>query len=99
MSRPAPAARWREEAAGIWRERLLRLPGFLVGANRSDPADWRDGLLLTGHFLARDAFGHQHRPLPAARVALLERVEFALCSESGCASRGNRLRHRGCLTT
>ena len=62
------------EAAGIWRERLLTLPGFLVGANRAEPADWRDGLLLTGHFLARDAFGQQNRPLPAARVALLDRV-------------------------
>jgi DNA repair protein RecO (recombination protein O) len=62
------------EGAGEWRDRLLPLPGFLVGANTSDAADWRDGLRLTGHFLARDAFGHQHRPLPQAREALLERV-------------------------
>ena len=58
------------EAAGIWEKRLLRLPSFLTGGNSADPADWRDGLRLTGHFLARDAFGHQHRPLPAARNAL-----------------------------
>ena len=38
-------------------------------------ADWRDGLRLTGHFLARDAFGQRHRPLPAARLRLLEMVE------------------------
>jgi DNA repair protein RecO (recombination protein O) len=62
------------EAAGQWRDRLLPLPGFLVGANTSDAADWRDGLRLTGHFLARDAFGHHHRPLPAAREALFERI-------------------------
>ena len=58
------------EAAGIWQDRLLRLPGFLIGGNSAGPADWHDGLRLTGHFLARDAFGHQHRPLPAAREAL-----------------------------
>ena len=58
------------QAAGIWESRLLRLPGFLAGANSAGPADWQDGLKLTGHFLARDAFGHQHRPLPAARDAL-----------------------------
>ena len=68
-------------AAGTWTARLLRLPGFLVGANTSRPADWRDGLALTGHFLARDAFGHHHRPLPAARRMLYDRV-VALAVES-----------------
>ncbi len=62
------------EAAGIWKERLLPLPGFLVGGNLAEPADWRDGLRLTGHFLARDAFGQHNRPLPAARVMLADRV-------------------------
>jgi DNA repair protein RecO (recombination protein O) len=70
-----------EAAAGAWTGRLLRLPGFLVGANTSGPADWRDGLTLTGHFLARDAFGHHHRPLPAARRMLYDRVA-ALAAES-----------------
>ena len=64
-----------EGAAGNWRTRLLPLPGFLVGANGAGPADWRDGLRLTGHFLERDAFGHQHRPLPPARHMLLDRVQ------------------------
>ena len=54
--------------------RLLRLPSFLVGGNEATPADWRDGLRLTAHFLARDAFGHQHRPLPPARQMLYDRV-------------------------
>ena len=58
------------DAAGIWANRLLPLPSFLIGGNSADPVDWRDGLRLTGHFLARDAFGQQHRPLPAARNAL-----------------------------
>ena len=63
-----------DAAAGEWRDRLLRLPGFLVGGNTAGAADWRDGLKLTGHFLARDAFGQQHRPLPAARHMLYDRV-------------------------
>lgn len=63
-----------EAAAGAWAPRLLRLPGFLAGGNASEAADWRDGLRLTGHFLERDAFGHRHRPLPAARHMLYDRV-------------------------
>jgi DNA repair protein RecO (recombination protein O) len=63
-----------EAGAGIWQSRLLPLPGFLVGEEPPDYASWRDGLRLTGHFLARDAFGHQHRPLPQARVMLYDRV-------------------------
>jgi len=70
-----------EEAAGNWKARLLRLPGFLTGANAADAADWRDGLALTGHFLTRDAFGHHHRPLPQARAMLYDRVA-ALAAES-----------------
>ncbi len=65
----------RGDAAGRWRARLLPLPAFLRDpAASADAATWRDGLRLTGHFLARDAFGHQHRPLPPARVALYDRV-------------------------
>lgn len=63
-----------DDAAGEWRSRLLRLPGFMVGANHAEPEDWRDGLKLTGHFLERDAFGHQHRPVPPARHMLYDRV-------------------------
>ncbi len=66
-------------AAGEWAPRLLPLPPFLAGAAAASPAapspaDWRDGLRLTGHFLARDAFGTRHRPLPAARLRLYDRV-------------------------
>lgn len=63
-----------DEAAGVWRERLLRLPGFLVGGNTSSPQDWLDGLRLTEHFLERDALSHLHRPVPAARHMLTDRV-------------------------
>ncbi len=64
-----------DAAAGEWRGRLLRLPPLLLGGNAAGTAaDWRDGLRLTGHFLARDAFGHRHLPLPLARVALYDAV-------------------------
>ena len=67
------------QAAGLWRERLLRLPNFLL--DRDDPGtpiDWRDGLRLTGHFLERDAFGQRHRPVPLARGRLYDMmVELA----------------------
>ncbi len=62
------------EAAGIWLDRLLPLPPFLAGDHPSTAADWRDGLRLTGHFLARDVFGTQHKSLPQSRLALYDRV-------------------------
>lgn len=63
-------------AAGEWRDRLLVLPRPLLDPDHDGTAaDWRDGLRLTGHFLARDVFGARHRPLPAARVRLQDRVE------------------------
>ena len=62
------------EAAGIWQSRLLALPEFLVSDARADLAACRDGLALTGHFLARDAFGARHAPLPQARLALYDLV-------------------------
>jgi len=63
-----------QEGAGEWAARLLPLPGFLTGSAPPDPSGWRDGLRLTGHFLTRDAFGHQHRPLPRARGMLYDKV-------------------------
>ena len=64
-------------AAEPWQGRLLPIPPFLRGGV-ADPAGWAAGLALTGHFLARDAFGSQHRPLPAARDRLLARVQAML---------------------
>jgi DNA repair protein RecO (recombination protein O) len=69
------------EAAGIWSDRLLRLPLFLTGQHPSGPEDWREGLRLTGHFLTRDLFGARHRPLPMARQMLYDRV-LALVADS-----------------
>ena len=71
---PRTARAVSRDAAGIWASRLLPLPGFLLGAGEPDMTAWRDGLRLTGHFLARDVFGNQHRPLPLARRMLYDRV-------------------------
>lgn len=69
--------------AGAWSDRLLRLPGLLLGDEGAGVADWNDGLRLTGHFLERDAFGLQHRPLPQARVMLADRIEAAARQAGG----------------
>jgi len=61
-----------ESAAEPWRDRLLRLPGFLVGQGGGGPDEVTDGLMLTGHFLERVAFAATHSPLPAARERFVE---------------------------
>lgn len=62
-------------AAAPYLDRLLPLPRFLLDeAAPATPRDWAEGLRLTGHFLARDACGARHRPVPAAREALADRV-------------------------
>lgn len=64
-----------EAGAGDWRDRLLPLPALLLDAEQDGTAaDWRDGLALTGHFLARDVFGQRHRPVPAARTRLADMI-------------------------
>ena len=60
--------------AGAWRDRLLPLPAFLLGAAKPRWPDVADGLRLTGHFLARDAFGARHRGMPVARKMLEEKI-------------------------
>ena len=66
-------------AASEWRDRLLPLPSLLCCEwDNGTAAQWYDGLRLTGHFLARDAFGQRNRPLPAARLRLLGMVEQML---------------------
>ncbi len=72
--------------AGVWTHRLLRLPGLMLAEAAGEGADWRDGLALTGHFLARDVFGLQHKPLPQARLALYDRVATMFPTEAGSDS-------------
>jgi DNA repair protein RecO (recombination protein O) len=63
-----------EAGAGEWREKLLRLPPFMLGAGTPGPRDLADGLKLTGHFLATRPFAAIHRNLPAARESLYDRL-------------------------
>ena len=63
------------EGAGEYRDRLLRLPRFLVG--NGGPPEWEDindGLRLTGHFLARDLLIERQADILAARERLVERL-------------------------
>lgn len=69
-------------AAGQWVDRLLPLPGFLLGDAPASLEDCLAALRLTGHFLARDVFGARHRPLPPARALLYD----SLLRETGTES-------------
>jgi DNA repair protein RecO (recombination protein O) len=61
-----------------YRDKLLRLPSFLVAADLPEtppePADLTAALALTGFFLERHAFAPQGRPLPAARTRFVDRL-------------------------
>lgn len=65
-------------AAVPYRERLLALPGFLVGRGEGGAREVLEGLTLTGHFLEQGPFQVQHQPLPAARQRLQERFAKAV---------------------
>ena len=60
-------------AAEPYKDRLLALPGFLIGRGGGGSAEVAQGLALTGYFLERQIFGPQERPLPPARQRLAER--------------------------
>jgi DNA repair protein RecO (recombination protein O) len=53
-----------------YRDRLLALPGFLLGQGAGGVEEVRQGLALTGHFLERQALG---AALPPARQRFVER--------------------------
>ena len=59
------------EAGAPYRDKLLRLPGFLINGEAADPATVLDGLKLTGHFLARHGLHRDDATLPAARDRLV----------------------------
>jgi DNA repair protein RecO (recombination protein O) len=62
-------------AAGPYRGRLLPLPAFLARAEDTatvPAAEIAAGLALTGHFLAANVFNQRTKPLPAARLRLLD---------------------------
>ncbi|QHI95432.1 DNA repair protein RecO [Aristophania vespae] len=64
-----------EEGAGEWKSRLFILPSFLLNDHESGTLEqWKQGLLITTHFLEKAVFGSFHRDLPAARKRLLEKL-------------------------
>ncbi|MDR3499969.1 MAG: DNA repair protein RecO [Parvibaculum sp.] len=62
-------------AGEAYRDRLFRLPQFLIGAQagKANPEDIAEGLRITGHFLERHLYAPQDRHLPDARIRLMER--------------------------
>jgi DNA repair protein RecO (recombination protein O) len=63
-------------AAGeAYKDRLFALPPFLLAAQGGlGPGDIGAGLTITGHFLERFVFAPLNRPLPPARLWLLDRL-------------------------
>ncbi len=62
------------ESAGLYRDRLFKLPRFLTEGAEASPADLRNGLALTGHFLINHLFASAGGRLPPARERLLDRL-------------------------
>ncbi|HEX8527127.1 DNA repair protein RecO [Allosphingosinicella sp.] len=65
-----------EAGAGSYRDQLLPLPSYLL--ERGGTPDWsdlRDGLRLTGHFLARDLLIERLAEVLPARERLVDRLK------------------------
>jgi DNA repair protein RecO (recombination protein O) len=61
-----------------YKDRLLALPPFLLSSQAGlASGDVGAGLDLTGHFLQQFVFGPLNRPLPPARVWLIDRLREA----------------------
>ena len=59
-------------------DRLLRLPPFMLSSQGGlGQGDVGDGLTLTGHFLEQFVFAPLNRPLPPARVWMMEKLGSA----------------------
>ena len=73
---PKSGAAVSREAGEAYKERLFRLPGFLLAsqAGEASPAEVAEGLRMTGHFLERHLYAPQGRHLPDARIRLMERL-------------------------
>lgn len=61
-------------AGEAYKDRLLVLPPFLIGAGEVTRSDIVAGLRLTGHFLDRHVCAPHNRPLPDVRARLAELV-------------------------
>ena len=66
------------QAGKPYRQRLLKLPAFLLGAQAGlGPGDVGDGLTLTATFLEKHVFDPLNRPLPPARMWLVDKLRDA----------------------
>jgi DNA repair protein RecO (recombination protein O) len=63
--------------AGEYRDRLFRLPPFLVEGGAAGWDDIFDGLKITGHFLSRDMLIDRQAEVLAARERLVDRLKRA----------------------
>ena len=57
-----------------YRDRLLALPGFLIGKDIGETSDVLAGLRLTGHFLERRLFAGERAGPPPARERFVARL-------------------------
>ena len=62
------------QAGEPYRDKLLPLPGFLIGGNDGNASDILAALKLTGSFLDRHVFAPHERKLPAARGRFIDRL-------------------------
>lgn len=64
------------QAGEPYRDRMFRLPGFLLGSQNAEPsmADIAEGLRLTEHFLLDRVLQPHGREVPPARLRLNERA-------------------------
>jgi DNA repair protein RecO (recombination protein O) len=62
------------EAGEPWRDKLFRLPAFLVEGGEGDGYSIRQGLELSGFFLQRHVLDPRHASMPAARGRLISRL-------------------------
>ena len=62
------------QGAGKYADRLLPLPGFLLGREPADSAQIQAGLRLTGAFLRRHLFDASERAMPNARERLVRQL-------------------------
>ena len=60
------------DAGAPYRDKLLNLPGFLLGEGVVETRDVVDSMRLTGYFLSRHLFAAHDKPMPDARMRLLD---------------------------
>ena len=66
------------DAGEPYKDRMLKLPPFMLGAQAGlGPGDVGAGLALTAHFLEAFVFNPLNRPLPPARLWLVDRLAEA----------------------